>query len=161
MHEDGRVSAVKLCECGCGEPAPIAVATKRSKGHVKGQPMRFVMGHNSRGIPKTTETRAKMAAYAKNRSAEHRTRLLEKRRLRPLNDTSNLYTIHSWLLSHFPKTHVCETCGKEGKTDFSFRWHPKPYTRNRNDYRELCRSCHTRYDVEIGIRPSWRERLSS
>jgi hypothetical protein len=35
-----------LCECGCGEPAPIASQTKRQYGHVKGQPTRFISGHN-------------------------------------------------------------------------------------------------------------------
>jgi hypothetical protein len=38
-------SLIKLCECGCGQPAPIAKMTKASKGHVKGQPVRFVQGH--------------------------------------------------------------------------------------------------------------------
>ncbi len=39
---------VKLCECGCGEPAPIATKTNKAKGHVKGHPTRFVNGHHSR-----------------------------------------------------------------------------------------------------------------
>jgi hypothetical protein len=34
-----------LCECGCGQPAPIAKRTQRSFGWVKGQPLRFVRGH--------------------------------------------------------------------------------------------------------------------
>lgn len=37
-----------LCECGCGMNAPIAKRTDRSRGMVKGQPMRFVQGHNGR-----------------------------------------------------------------------------------------------------------------
>ena len=37
-----------VCECGCGEPAPIATKTDRRKGSVKGQPKRFVSGHNRR-----------------------------------------------------------------------------------------------------------------
>lgn len=35
----------KLCECGCGKPAPIATDTRPKFGHVKGQPVRFVLGH--------------------------------------------------------------------------------------------------------------------
>lgn len=36
---------VKLCECGCGEPAPIATRNRYSTGIVKGEPVRFVRGH--------------------------------------------------------------------------------------------------------------------
>lgn len=36
----------KLCECGCGQPAPIARLTNRAMGYVKGQPVRFRSGHN-------------------------------------------------------------------------------------------------------------------
>lgn len=49
---------VKLCECGCGLPAPIAKQTVRSRGYVKGQPMRFRPGHQS-----TTTRRRKRAHY--------------------------------------------------------------------------------------------------
>lgn len=35
----------RLCECGCGTPAPIAARTITKKGHVKGQPIRFVQWH--------------------------------------------------------------------------------------------------------------------
>lgn len=40
---------IKLCECGCGQPAPIAPHTNPKVGRVKGQPMRFVNGHQSLG----------------------------------------------------------------------------------------------------------------
>lgn len=36
------------CECGCGLPAPIASHTSKQYGRVKGQPARFINGHNSR-----------------------------------------------------------------------------------------------------------------
>lgn len=39
---------VKLCACGCGTPTPIATQTRRAKGHVKGEPVRFVAGHEAR-----------------------------------------------------------------------------------------------------------------
>lgn len=35
-----------LCECGCGQPAPIAPFSNKKRGWVKGQPLRFVHGHN-------------------------------------------------------------------------------------------------------------------
>ena len=37
---------MKLCECGCGKPSPIAKKTDSSTGRIKGQPMRFLSGHN-------------------------------------------------------------------------------------------------------------------
>lgn len=37
---------IKLCECGCGNPAPIAKRNNKGRGYVKGQPIRFINGHN-------------------------------------------------------------------------------------------------------------------
>ncbi len=38
----------KLCECGCGKPAPLAKRDNAKLGQVEGQPLRFISGHNSR-----------------------------------------------------------------------------------------------------------------
>lgn len=35
-----------LCQCGCGNPAPIAPTTNRSRGWYQGFPIRFIQGHN-------------------------------------------------------------------------------------------------------------------
>jgi hypothetical protein len=43
-----RVSKIRLCDCGCGEAAPIATQTSKAQGYVKGEPMRFVKGHHVR-----------------------------------------------------------------------------------------------------------------
>jgi hypothetical protein len=40
---------VKLCECGCGNPAPIATHNCTKTGASKGQPLRFINGHANRG----------------------------------------------------------------------------------------------------------------
>ena len=37
-----------LCECGCDTPAPIATYSHAPRGWVKGQPKRFISGHNAR-----------------------------------------------------------------------------------------------------------------
>lgn len=142
---------MKLCECGCGEPAPIAKHDHRLKGHIKGQPVRFVNGHNNRGLERSEATRGKMAAYALARPPEHHAKLVARRRERPATSTvpSN---VHAWLARRHKKTGRCEECGRIGKTDFSFQKHPEPHTFNRNDYRELCRSCHVSFDYAIGMR---------
>lgn len=38
----------KLCECGCGEPTRISEKTRTNRGWVKGEPLRFINGHNMR-----------------------------------------------------------------------------------------------------------------
>ena len=146
---------MKLCECGCGAPAPIAKANHRQKGHVKGQPTRFVNGHNNRGRPKSSETRERMSAYASNRPKAHHEKLTAAAQHRPLKDDAPPPAIHKWLNRHHPKSGRCEHCGAEGKTDYAFTRHPEPYTRRRSDYLELCRGCHTVFDVENGTRPQW------
>lgn len=40
------MATIKLCECGCGQPAPIATKTNLRRGRVKGQPSRFRQGHH-------------------------------------------------------------------------------------------------------------------
>lgn len=37
------------CRCGCGESTPIAKRNRAELGHVKGQPIPFLNGHNRRG----------------------------------------------------------------------------------------------------------------
>ncbi len=39
------MNEVKLCECGCGLPAPISPSTWAAMGYVKGQPRRFRKNH--------------------------------------------------------------------------------------------------------------------
>jgi len=41
-------ATLKLCECGCGQPAPVAKMTSSRRGHVKGEPVRFVHNHHGR-----------------------------------------------------------------------------------------------------------------
>lgn len=53
--------AEKLCECGCGQPAPIAKFSDATKELVRGQSMRFVKGHNRRDVkPELEPIDAKM-----------------------------------------------------------------------------------------------------
>ena len=37
-----------FCECGCGEKTELAKTTSKRDGWVKGKPLRFVRGHNSK-----------------------------------------------------------------------------------------------------------------
>lgn len=44
-----------LCQCGCGQPAPIANRTSTARGYVKGEPMRFLVGHQRKLKTEWTE----------------------------------------------------------------------------------------------------------
>lgn len=39
-------SSIGLCQCGCGLPTRIAPVTDKSKGWIKGAPLKFLFGHN-------------------------------------------------------------------------------------------------------------------
>lgn len=46
---DGWIPPSGLCECGCGQPTPIAKVTRRERGQYIGYPLRYITGHNYRG----------------------------------------------------------------------------------------------------------------
>jgi len=42
------MTVAHLCECGCGEPVRMSDRTNARRGLVKGEPLRYVSGHNRR-----------------------------------------------------------------------------------------------------------------
>lgn len=36
------------CHCGCGQKTPIAMRNRKDKGWIKGEPLKYVNGHNSK-----------------------------------------------------------------------------------------------------------------
>lgn len=50
-----------LCQCGCGERAPIATKTDSRGGYRKGEPRRFIAAHINRGRRHTPEWIAEMS----------------------------------------------------------------------------------------------------
>jgi hypothetical protein len=59
---------------------------------------------------------------------------------------------HLWVEFNFERKGICEHCLEPKKTDWSNRYHT--YTRKREDWQELCRSCHQKYDYKKGLRKS-------
>jgi len=106
---------VSLCECGCGEQTKLATKTKTYQGHVKGQPLRFVNGHNSR-------------------------LRIGERHPQWKGEEAGYMATHNWLRRHKEKSGVCVECGKIGRTDWANI--SGEYLRDLDDYRELCRGCH-------------------
>jgi len=110
---------------------------------VKGEAVRFIFSHATR--VQSEETRAKLGAAGRGKP-----RSPEWRRKISLGlggtGTPTAGSLHQMLRRDHPKTGVCEECGREGPTDYAFKHHPRPHTADRNDYRELCRSCHIYFD---------------
>jgi hypothetical protein len=132
------MAAAKLCECGCGQPAPIAKRHCPKRGYVKGQPHRFIRGHHTRGRRHSAEARAKIAAAGRGRRASEATRqriAASKRGLRHSAETKakisralrgrfvgpahpgwrgariGYQPLHAWVARHKQKTGVCSHCG--------------------------------------------------
>lgn len=109
---------MRPCECGCGSGIPDAIyGTRRPDG--------------------TPRTRPSAARFLRG----HHLRVA----CPWWNDDPGYHTIHTYLGQHYPKAGACEECGTPGRTDYA-NIHGRGYTRNREDYRELCRRCHVAYD---------------
>lgn len=61
-------------------------------------------------------------------------------------DQAGYFALHVWIRSNCPMAGRCEECGAAGATELALRDHMADYTRNREDYRELCGPCHKQYD---------------
>jgi hypothetical protein len=121
---------MKLCECGCGLPAPISKTTRR--GYRKAEPMRFIRGHFSR-----TAAASKPPVHVGPDNPKWR------------GDDTSIATLHAYVIRHFAKAGVCDQCGSATSTDYALI-KDRQYSRDRDDYQELCRTCHNRYDGVIG-----------
>src|SRR5262245_27639858 len=53
--------------------------------------------------------------------------------------------LHKWVNRHKRRTHVCTFCNSRGRTDFANI--SGVYLRDLDDYIELCRACHIRFDA--------------
>lgn len=111
---------MSLCECGCGEETARAKRTYGYRG-VKGQPLRFVNGHNSR---------LRLGAMHPQWKGEQ----------------AGYMATHNWVRRHKIKACVCDECGGEERTDWANI--SGEYLRDLDDYRELCRGCHVAQDRE-------------
>jgi hypothetical protein len=98
------------------------------------------------------EIRAKISAALKGVPHTEERREAARRRIGERagawkGDAATKEAKHMWLARHHPKTGRCEECDTEGPTQYAFLRHPAAYTRNREDYAELCVLCHRRLDA--------------
>ena len=136
---------MKLCECGCGEPVALAPFSIPDRGWLKGQPIRFVRGHNSRihptrpmsGRQHTAEARHKMSLRTLGQHTG-------EANFNWRGDDVGYYALHQWVGRHKPKTGRCSTCSFVGFTEWANI--SGLYFRDLEDYAELCKDCHHEFD---------------
>jgi hypothetical protein len=105
------------------------------QGYVTPTETREKISESLRGRVLSDETRAKMAARTEAASPQWK------------GDAASKEAKHMWVRRHYPVTGRCDECGATGRTQYAFKHHPADYTRNRDDYRELCVTCHRRADA--------------
>lgn len=96
-----------------------------------------------------------MSFTKKNCSAECHSEFMASKRYGKNNPAwkgkkATVGSIHCWVRDNFTRTNICERCNKKGNTDWSNKDHS--YKRKKEDWQELCRSCHQFYDYENGLR---------
>ena len=122
-----------LCQCGCGEPAPLARQTRHNLGHVAGQPIRFITGHNAR-----VQGLSQACRDAAPAGAGH---------YRWKDSEVGYRAAHTWVNKQNPKMGVCEVCGKAAERTEYALLPGHSVSRERKDYRELCVRCHRHTDT--------------
>lgn len=101
-------SSVKLCECGCGRPAPIAIQTVRKQGWVKGQPKRFIRYHNIKRLPVSRHNVNGNGGYCECGCGE---------KTRVADTTSNLHGTLKGAPVRFRKAHALRKSGRDYAVD--------------------------------------------
>jgi hypothetical protein len=115
---------VSLCECGCGLLTKVAPQNDKSKGWVRGQPMRFLRGHAGATVP---------GRGVGPRNANWR------------GDEVGYHGLHIWVEAHKPRTGVCNACGATDRRTENANISGE-YRRDVEDFIELCIPCHIDLD---------------
>ena len=63
-------------------------------------------------------------------------------------------SIHSWVVRNWGKAYLCQVCDKNNACFEGYDWAnlDHKYSRNRNDWMMMCRSCHLKHDYKEGLR---------
>lgn len=69
-------------------------------------------------------------------------------------------SIHSWVSRWKGRPKYCEMCKRTDKLRYDWANIDGKYSRNLDDYKRFCRSCHVKYDIELKIEQEVQRRLA-
>jgi len=104
--------------------------------------------HLGKSLPPASEDRKKNMSWIMQ--GNHNT---PKVKDHPLwkGDDATKGSIHEWIRHNHGHADHCENpncLGRSKRFEWSKKDHSSPYTRNINEYQQLCATCHKRYDLK-------------
>lgn len=72
-------------------------------------------------------------------------------------DKVGYHALHMWIVRNYGKPMECEQCGTERNIEWANK--SQQYLRERDDWLQLCKSCHKKYDMKINNRTIWNKGL--
>jgi len=120
-------------DCACGK-------------HVRSPESAAATGLALRGVPKSPEHRAKLSKAKQGQplTAEHRENISQGLARRIPWDKKSVASKHIWARRYLVKAPGCEHCGGSDRMEWASINHV--YTKNRDEWKWLCRACHRKMD---------------
>src|SRR3990167_4614842 len=114
------------CHCGCGNKTNLRKSTHRPRGHIEGEPSKFISGHNPRAKRENSKCWK--------------------------GDRIGYDGLHSWIHREFSKPKKCENCGTTKSYRFEWANISGKYKRDIKDFKRLCVKCHRNFDAHLFVR---------
>lgn len=111
------------CQCDCGNKTNIAKRSDKRDSIIKGEPFRFLRGHNN--------LRGKYHRNWKNNPGKS--------------------ALHSWVIRYRGTPMECEECRIIGLKSKLYHWAniSGKYKRDLKDWKRLCFYCHRKFDIDM------------
>ena len=126
----------KRCKCGCGE-----IVNNINSDYILGHYgcSRMNLPAWNKGLTKFTN--ASVLNISKNMSGDksHSWK----------GDNVDINSLHQWIRRNLKIAKKCEFCGRESRIQLANKHKHKKYTRDINDYHQLCGRCHIHFDKRL------------
>jgi len=128
------------CQCGCGRKTRLAIKTMKSREWIKGQPLRFINGHNGRGQTRPKEVKEKISrtkmGYVRTPESRMKQSMATKGRKLFLAPEMGKYL--SW---RFSGSNNPNWRGGSSRLPYAPEFNEELRTKIRNRDKRICRHC--------------------